>query len=516
MSLNKSLSVVFVLNLVFTITSHAADLCQSYLNQPSKTDSKTLAVVAKTYPDLSKRQRTMLLARTERTTLEALEQDYLIELMELEIIHSKFFKATYDSVSWITSPAQLALFTPQEVQQLAVRIYQRMDRSFEDKDAGIKALSNVVKARELFMKLPSEYVIDKIGEALTLTGVKGKFLRYQEEINSRAEIFQLYGVIVPITGTVISFVTALFTGVSYNDPLYWSTSTSYSTGLATTAINYYSTGILGVSLSALPVAFQSTRIGRYLTSRKFTRSHNEISGNTAELEPYTRLALFSDTSPGELSGRIKEIDAKIPDEISSDQNLMTFGSELTSLNKELTRVFVNDFMSWMVVYKENIETSKQRLLALKDGKVSNSSAIKDPLSTLSNIFVEAGEATRQTNITSQKILRKLNEALQVLNDMDQSDFNDFDKMDWARKSEHLRQTLAIHSNFRTYLSQVYRTISDVLASLDSMNLAEAAVYVNRMGNQLKNNLEVVQQIELVLASLDKFEQQFESLVEVIN
>ncbi len=499
-----------ILSLLFSSPFLWADECQSFLANSAEALNGEILPPESSPPLKVGRSRTKLNRALDVSFSEGIHE----RLLKAEITYSKYFRRIFNELK--LRPKQIGLMEPAEIQKLALDIYNIIKLDLVERSTDYATgLSDPYLTKTTFLMLPKELVVDKIGENLVAIGISGDFLLTEGSFE-----YGPYSETPPgITSRLLSLSVASLSLATFGLTQTFNESWMFFEAINGGGLNTISVFSLVGSVTGGLALFTSELMFKRYDKRKIAKYQR-----VAELARDTNPSVFKDmffyvaTEKGKLKDSIQKISVQVDSSFEAEPNqkvdLLTYGSNILNLHKDLVDVFVNDFVKWMKIYDLHSLKIKENLNQIKKGQHVKIGGSQNTLSMLSQIFIEAAEGTRQTIDTSQKIILLLNAHLDALNKIDQTQLTKTDQLDWARKSSVLKLALLAQTQFADNLENVYLTISNILAGLDQITVVESSASIRRMGQHLAQNQEITLTVDELLESLDIMDKQLQPLLAV--
>lgn len=476
----KLLILIQIIILSFIVPQKInAKVCQNYLEK-----SKSLTIISNRSTELTKLEHD-LKGNPKKEKIR-------VALIEDEIIYSPFFYSFFvqrtidyrNNIYAGFTSTQIALMSVDETYAVALDVYKKMKTTFTTPTTPQLNLKSASNSKDMFFSIPEEIVVHFMHESIMAYGIEGQF---NELVTKEADAKM--GIVLGPTSLVGVGSLALYVlGV---DNFILSSELLGSAGLIGSGIT--------VSLMAA-----GPKIHNFFKKQKLKSTVNKVA-RRKDAENNT-LLMIKKSNGHKLTEDLKEIEIALSEiHFDKSQPLLTYGSEILTLHRDLIQSFVADFSRWMNVYGQNSDAIKNKLIKLKKGEISIGELDSNLISFTGQVFIEAATATKKTAMTSAIMLEKLNQALKTLNEIDQTKLSPTDKLDFVRKSETLRNAIVIHSHFLEYLTNVYQTIAKILEGVDRLLIAESGAMVKVISDRLGSEINILSDLDQLIKDLDRME-----------
>lgn len=440
---------------------------------------------------------TTLSAREALLTRVA-DKDIVRELIAVHLLYSIFFTtvATHAKVD----PKSLALLTAEELEATAAKIYEEMALVFGRKSSipnPLKSIPNVELTHVTFLKYSKQTVIDKIGESLFIIGQKGEFIE-MSGIEMHQSVTGLGAAAAILSGFTL-FFGVMDWATTFVEPVFWTTMVKGATLSLASSIAWLT---------------QEKKVARWLTGKKLQRQHLGIIHDPSRLERVVSRAL-PQLKAGELKKKINAIVSQAGElepsqRITPNGSLITFGSQSLELHAELVNIFIRDFMLWMKIYELHRDTIKEKLIAIQNGKTPGQR--DETLRFLSQVFLEATEATSLATVASDKVVGLLEASRNALREYGETNsLNRTQQTDLDRRIEILAISIQAHMGFQLGLIAIHETVSQTMLNLDRMKGAETARMIEAMSSQMGGLVTEQLAVGQILDSLNSLDAQLQTI-----
>lgn len=476
----KLLILIQIIILSFIVPQEAkAKVCQNYLEK-----SRSLTIISNQSTGLTKLEHDLKGNPKKEKIRAALIKD---EIIYSPFFYSFFVQRTIDYRNNIYAgftSTQIALMSVDETYEIALDVYKKMKITFTTPTTPQLNLKSASNSKDMFFSIPEEIIVHFMHESIMAYGIEGQF----NELVTKEADAKMGIVLGPSSLVGVGSLALYVLGV---DNFILSSELLGSAGLIGSGIT--------VSLMAA-----GPKIHNFFKKQKLKSTVNKVARRKFA-EDNTQL-MIKKSNGHKLTEDLKEIERRLAEVHFNETNqLLTYGSEALGLHRDLIQSFVADFSRWMNIYGQNSDAIKSKLVELKKGEITIGQLDSNLISFTGHVFVEAAQATKKTVATSVLILEKLNEALKILNEIDHTQLSPTDKLDFARKSETLRNAIIIHSHFLEYLTNVYQTIAKVLEGVDRLLIAESGAMVKVISDRLGSEINILSDLDQLINDLDRME-----------